>query len=445
MCVGGGTKPSQPLNINLSGKFNIRTHIYWLTLHTEYSSIEDKLNGIYMLNTNHTSLFHKLLILILFSGFIGVALAKKPLHHVSAKECKTCHEDIYTQWKGSMHANSTALKNPIHGAFYKAVIGSPEQEGIKNKGKYPVCLQCHAPAAAKDGKTNLLANPVYNEGVNCVACHTISRFKGTKKAEGGLNLGTQAYEFSATSLQGPGTNHTSPDSQHPIFQNSANPDVFKTNAVCMGCHEQRKNSNKVALCQTGDEIVTSDGDTNCLSCHMPTVNGKADHSLLGGHSATMVSKGLLVTMTIAKKQKTLEVNLKLTNQLPHKFPTGAPFRNVYIKLTAYNQQGQEVWASSSSHPAKDDKKAMLMYSLGDAEGNPAPPPKATQVLNDTRLKPHETRELNYSLSRENIAKLTAIAYYDLLLPVMKKKFPKPEHKVLVTPKIIAVSETIIDK
>lgn len=397
-----------------------------------------------MLNTNHTSLPHKLLIMILFPGFIGVALAKEPLHHVSAKECKTCHEDIYTQWKGSMHANSTALKDPIHGAFYSAVIGNPEQEGIKKNGKFPVCLQCHAPAAAKDGKTNLAAMPVYNEGVNCVACHTISRFKGTKKAGGGLNLGTQAYEFSETSLQGPGTSHTTPDWQHPIFQNSANPDIFKTNAVCMGCHDQRKNSNKVALCQTGGEIASSDGDTNCLSCHMPTVNGKADHSLLGGHSAKMVSKGLLMSMATHKKNNTLEVSIKLTNQLPHNFPTGAPFRNVYIKLTGYDKQGKEIWSSSQSHPAKDDKKAMLMYSLGDAEGNPAPPPKATQVLGDTRLKPHETRELNYSLARGEITKLKAVAYYDLLLPPMKKKFPKPEHKDLVTSKVIAVSENIID-
>lgn len=343
-----------------------------------------------------------------------------------------------------MHANSTALKDPIHGAFYKNVIGDPEQEGIKQKGKYPVCLQCHAPVAAKDGKTNLTSLPVYNEGVNCITCHTISHFKGTKKAEGGLQLGIQAYDFSDSLIQGPGTDHTSPDWQHPLFQSSANPEVFKTSAVCMGCHDKRKNSNKVALCQTGDEIATSEGSNNCLSCHMPIVNGKADHSILGGHSAKMVSKGLVMTLTTESKDQMLNVVIKLSNQLPHKFPTGAPFRNVFIKLTGYDNQGQETWVSSASHPSKDDKKAMLMYSLGDAEGNPAPPPKATQVLADTRLKPHETRELNYSIAKGKIAKLRAVAYYDLLLPSMKKKFPKPEDKDLITSKIIAVSEAIIN-
>ncbi len=395
-----------------------------------------------MLNTNHTSLFYIWLILLFFGCSLTKVTAevKRPLRHVSAKACKTCHEDIYSQWKSSMHANSTALKDPIHGTFYNAVIGNPEQEGIKKNGKYPVCLQCHSPAAAKDGKTNLAAMQVYNEGVNCVSCHTITRFKGTKKANGGLRLGMQAYEFSDTSLQGPGTNHTKPDWQHPVFQNSVNPEVIKTNAVCMGCHDQRKNSNKVALCQTGDEISASGGSNNCLSCHMPIVNGKADHSFLGGHSAKMVSKGLVMTMTLSESLGILEVSIKLANQLPHNLPTGAPFRNIYVKLTGYDKDGQEIWTSSQSHPAKDDKKAMLMYSLGDAQGNPAPPPKATQVLNDTRLKPYETRELKYSLPSGKIVKVRAVAYYDLLLPPMKKKFTKPEHKDLVTSKIIAVTE-----
>jgi len=367
------------------------------------------------------------------------------LRHVSAEQCKLCHEDIYSQWKGSMHANSTALKDPIHGAFYKAVVGNPTQEGVKKGGKFPVCLQCHAPAAAKDGKTDLTAMPVYSEGVNCVSCHSITKFKGTKKPNGGLRLGMLAYEYSDSSLQGPGTNHTTADWQHPIFQNSVNPVIFKTNSVCMGCHDKRNNSNKVALCQTGDEIVASNGSDNCLTCHMPVVNGKVDHSLLGGHSAKMVSKGLLMTMatTVSKNSNKLEVTIKLANQLPHNLPTGAPFRNIYVKLTGYDKEGKSLWVSSQVHPIKDDKKAMLMYSLGDAEGNPTSPPKATQVLGDTRLKPYETRALNYSLPAKNIVKLRAVAYYDLLLPPMKKKFSKPEHKDLITSKIIAVTESII--
>lgn len=402
-----------------------------------------------MINSNNFLLRNKLLVLlfiVLPNVSAAVTAEKQLLRHVSSEECKTCHEEIYSQWKSSMHANSTALKDPIHGAFYKAVVGSPEEEGVTKNGKYPVCLQCHSPAAAKDGKTNLAALPAYSEGVNCLSCHTITGFKGTKKANGTLRLGIKAYQYSDTSLQGPGTNHTESDWQHPVFQNSGNPEIFKTNAICMGCHDQRKNANKVALCQTGDEIAESGGSNNCLTCHMPIVNGKADHSLLGGHSAKMVSKGLVMTMTtVEKPSNKLDVSIKLANQLPHNLPTGAPFRNIYIILTGYDKKAQIVWQSSQSHPLNDDKKAMLMYSLGDKEGNPAPPPKATQVLGDTRLKPYESRILNYSLASENIHKLRAVAYYDLLLPSMKKKFSQPSHKSLVTSKVIAVTEKIYEE
>lgn len=83
-----------------------------------------------------------------------------------------------------MHAQSTALKDPIHATFYKIVVGSPTEEGVKHKasGKYPICLQCHAPNAAIDKKTKLDAKTAYGEGVNCVACHTLTVFRYVKQA-----------------------------------------------------------------------------------------------------------------------------------------------------------------------------------------------------------------------------------------------------------------------
>ncbi len=41
------------------------------------------------------------------------------LGHVAAKDCSGCHQQIYDQWKHSMHANSTALSDPIYGAFIR--------------------------------------------------------------------------------------------------------------------------------------------------------------------------------------------------------------------------------------------------------------------------------------------------------------------------------------
>ena len=137
-------------------------------------------------------------IAVFWLGLAGTALAQENIHHVSAEVCKSCHQDVYRQWSQSMHAQSTALSDPIHATFYKMVVGDPTQEGVVHKasGKFPVCLQCHAPNAARDKTTKLDANVAYSEGVNCVACHTLSSYKGIQGEGGKLRLGLKAYELS---------------------------------------------------------------------------------------------------------------------------------------------------------------------------------------------------------------------------------------------------------
>ncbi len=131
----------------------------------------------------------------------------KSLHDVPPEACKQCHEEIYTQWKGSMHANSSALKDPIHGAFYNKVMGDPTQEGVKSKkGKYPVCLKCHAPVAAMEKKTKLDAKPAYSNGIGCVTCHSFTKFKGNDSKQGKPLYGIDAYEIDTASLHGPSGN-----------------------------------------------------------------------------------------------------------------------------------------------------------------------------------------------------------------------------------------------
>jgi hypothetical protein len=366
--------------------------------------------------------------------------------NLSSRTCNRCHSEIYEQWEESMHSKSTALKDPIHGLFYSEVIGDPKAEGVKtgkNKDKYPVCLECHAPAAAKEGKTKLNAKKSFSEGVNCIACHALTKFKGTHKEGGGLNLGMKAYEYSSNQLQGP--NGT--DRKHRRFSTGGvanNPGLFKTSKACLGCHDQRNNSKKVPLCLTGGEVINAGGSTTCQSCHMPVVNGISNHTMAGGHSAAMVSKGLVMTLDVEKASNNLLVKVNATNLLPHNFPTGAPFRNFYIVLDAKNANGETVWQSSKTHPMKDDKQAMFMYIIGDDDNKPTSPPKATKVLGDTRLKPNETRILNYTIPATGVVMVVAKAYYDLLLVPIKNKFGSKLPSDLLEPKQIAKAVMVIE-
>jgi len=393
----------------------------------------------------------KLLQLAFFSflfitSFNVVADSHKPIlinvpaptapHEVTSQVCGSCHIEILKEWQGSMHAQSSALIDPIHGAFYRNVMGDPTKEGVTDKkGKYPVCLKCHAPNAAMQKKTKLDSKPAFNEGVNCVYCHTITAFKGTKKKNGKLRLGQSAYKNSTTSLQAPsGKNYsTAPQADkpsaidksfHPFPLEGKNASIFKTNDLCMGCHDQRNNSHDVPLCATGDEYQKSGSAVNCQSCHMPMVNGHASHTWAGGHDKNMLRTALRLDLDIKKHDKGYKAVVTIKNLLPHKFPTGSPFRISYLKLTAFDAAGETVWSNYKDHPLKDDKKAVMVYTLGDGDGNQAMPPKAKDVLGDTRLKPHEEKILKYEVSGADIVVIRAEVLYDLLIPQLVKKLDK---------------------
>ncbi len=392
------------------------------------------------------------------------------IHHVSSETCKACHKDIYKQWKGSIHANSTALKDPIHGTFYRNVVGDPTKEGVKKGGKYPICLQCHAPNAAIDKTTKLDAKPAYSEGVNCVACHTLTEFKGTKSKDGKLRLGLLAYKV-GDSLQGPqgfnqglakltaaddmfggvaGDDDSKPnphlgkpvtfeDKEIPSMPMEANAGLMKSNAACMGCHDQRNNPHGVPLCATGNEYIDSQSEVTCQYCHMPMVGNTADHSMGGGHHAGMLKRSIVFTLDAQPKGKNLIATATLKNQQPHSLPTGAPFRNIFVKLAAYDSQGNLVWENAKGHPGKDDPKAYLAYRLKDAKGDPTIPPKATQLGEDSRLKPHERRQLSYEIPAQGVVLVRGEVYYNLLWNTLQKKFKHlPED--LRSPQLITTAE-----
>ncbi len=403
------------------------------------------------------------------------ALASEPIHQVSAEVCKNCHQEIYKQWSGSMHAQSSAMKDPIHAAFYQSEVGSPTEEGqvAKANKKYPVCLGCHAPNAARDKTTKLDAKPAYSEGVNCVACHTLAKYKGINDEGGKLRLGISSYEL-ADKIQAPtglnlglqklsagddpfggagagGDQKPNPHLGEPVeFEGQkipglpmeGNPKLMRSNDACMGCHDKRNNPHGVALCGTGDEYVQSRTQVNCISCHMPIAGGMADHSLGGGHDQAMLERSVLFDLSVTSKGDKLAVDASLANQQPHVLPTGAPFRNMYLKVTAYDAKGEVVWQSTKGHPSEDDPQAYMFLTLVNDEGKPVPPPEAKKAGADSRLKPHETRVLSYEIPAKGVVLVRGELYYNLLWPSLVKKFTQlPEE--LKQPVLMAEAEKMI--
>jgi predicted RecA/RadA family phage recombinase len=406
--------------------------------------------------------------LLPFSSALGET-KENWLHHTDPKSCKQCHEEIFQQWTGSMHANSSALKDPLHGAFYKNVIGDPTAEGVRTKdGKFPVCLKCHAPVAALEKKTKLDAEEAYANGISCVTCHSFKSFKGSDNPKTGKpRYGIDAYEIDTATLHGPsGTTYTTErveegaawpsPTHHPIPLQGNNSALFKSNDACMGCHEKRANSHGVPLCRTGNEYRDAKNFVSCQACHMSVVtvpkikDGQvvagefvtvADHSMAGGHDAKMVERGLAMDMQTSQGKDGINARITLRNRLPHSYPTGAPFRNLYLKVAVYDAAGKELWKNYKVHPIKDDPKAAFWYTLGDDAGKPTSPPMAKQVISDTRLKPNEERLLEYDIPKlEGASILRAEALYDLLLPPIKANVKGKVPDDLLRPKLAASAE-----
>lgn len=393
--------------------------------------------------------------------------APKALHSLTAESCSDCHQAIYEQWKGSMHANSTALKDPIHGAMYKKVMGNPKHEGLTKKGKYPVCLNCHAPLAALAGSTKLDATPANNDGVTCVVCHTMKTFKGTKGENGKMRYGVKAYEF-ADELQGTSGRNLGPDGDRSVvaippdlrridstgktaqagqgpqggyhpYEMEGNTLMMRTTQVCMGCHDQRQNFNKVALCATGPEFETTD-NFNCQQCHMPVNKGFADHSMMGGHVRAMVERAVIMSLELKNGDDKVDAVVTLQNTLPHNAPTGAPFRNMYVHVTGLDKDGNTIWTNYNKHPIKEDPKSMLRLVLLNDKDKPVPPPKATKQGKDSRLAPFEKRDIAYQMPSKGVVKVRAELYYDLMLPPMKKGVMKNVPEALKKARVVAFAE-----
>lgn len=394
-------------------------------------------------------------------GFAGLLLSavtawgaetpegRPPLHHVPSANCGECHKEIYLQWAGSMHASSSALNDPIHGAVYGMEAGSPTAEGVtlKATGAYPPCLQCHAPNAARDKTTKLDANPAYAEGVNCVACHTMQSFKGVKGSDGTMRMGAAAYDYSPDHLQGPdGAPHGSQPVAAPggdgaatanSFPHQANAQLFKGSEVCMGCHQMMYNPYKLPVCTIGDLLTGDNGPApTCQSCHMPVVNGFVSHEMAGGHDPQRVRKAVALSITAKPEGEKVKTVVTLHNTLLHTMPSGAPFRNMVVKVTALDDKGQVVWRNFKENPGKEDPQSFLILKLVDNEGKPAMAPQATQIAGDTRLQPNEKRQLAYDIPASGVKSVRAELFFNLMTKPMMEKIGDKLPAELKTPALV---------
>jgi hypothetical protein len=313
------------------------------------------------------------------------------LASLSAKDCGTCHREIYREWAGSMHAR--AWTEPYF------------QVDFKYDGSLQICLNCHTPLVNqqqdlvlgfrdRDKFDPILApNPDYDsalrdEGVTCAVCH--------------IRNGR---------IVGPFRTERAP---HPVEHD---PGMSQGIKPCLKCHvvagKRWDTFYTIPPCGTVAEIDAGGHAIDCVSCHMPPVARPAAegmpsrqgrrHLFQGGHEPERVKESLRVEHRLEDDG----LVVTLTNVgAAHYLPTGTPDRHLTLELKLLGPGGEVV---------KEKVHTMKRYILWRP---------LIVDLRDTRLPYLQPREFRIPLTRSGPAAPAVIdvtVRYHLLDEARRKK------------------------
>jgi len=320
--------------------------------------------------------------------------------------CKSCHLNIYTEYYGSLHSKSSPKDDEIHKAVW-------DKHPNKQKNDY-TCKECHTP------------NDI-EKSISCVDCHKISSIKEDKIHNHNIRTPKEKYLYSADITQkGKIKEFKKDDSFMGLFSKSSgspyhtidysNQD-FYDGKMCMGCHSHNQNKQNIDSCRVSFDKNSS--QNNCITCHMPQVNGSATsikiskthayHGFAGVHNAPqMLAKHLEIK--IIKIENGFEVFLH--NSSPHPFLL-QPLRIAMLNIKINNKKQPPI---------------IFARILGDNKNQPAMPWNATKVLSDTMLKANETRTFQFSEKLKNGDMIEVSFGFFSVNPKVKEKLSLQNNK-----------------
>ena len=330
--------------------------------------------------------------------------------------CKSCHPIISNEFENSFHKKSTLKEDVVHNAVW-------EKHPAKAKGDYK-CAKCHAPAATKEKP---------HEGITCISCHTI---KGIEEHE---KLNRNIYETKDKTLysaqKGMEDKKIVYEEKHSWFglvnESVGSPyhDIdyrnrdFYTANVCMGCHSHKQNGKGFDVCRTNPAGATSE-ESNCITCHMPKVEGSATtireskrHAFHGFAGVRNAPELLAKYVDIRYKKSDTGFTIIVENMAPHNLLTH-PLRVVELKTTLIRDGERKV--------LKTERFAKVIGT----DNKPSMPWLATQVVKDNMIKAKEKREVLFDTKLKSGDEIeTSLGYY-VVNSKASKKLGLDEHKEL---------------
>lgn len=319
------------------------------------------------------------------------------------KDCKACHTEIYKEFYGSVHANSTPQKDPIHNAVW-------QKHPQKKQNKYG-CGKCHTPTAKKFSVPTA-GSQKHQDGISCAYCHRIESIKHHPKSNINITTDTQKAYFGTLK-----EHIASP--YHKII--TTGNEHMKNGNVCIGCHSHKMNKHKLNVCSTN--IKNEMDKANCVSCHMPKVKGSVSklhetpthtfHGFAGTHyHPEMLAK--YVSIKLNKQNKGFNIEVK--NHSSHALLLH-PLRVGVLKV-------------SVTRDGKTTKlKNEIFVRVIGKDKKPAMPWSATSTLKDTVIKADENRVINYNFELKKGDKVDVILGWFLVNPKAVKKLNLQNEKI----------------
>jgi hypothetical protein len=314
------------------------------------------------------------------------ALIEKAFPH--SNKCKRCHERVFEEWETSPLSKS--IHSPAFRVSLEAYLASPSG---KDKA---LCFRCHAPQVREfSDHVQLFVDQVRSgdpslDGVACSQCHLIKQVDRAKHPP------DPTYEIGSKTLYGPYK-----DAVQNLAHQSMNLDLFQKSDLCLNCHQSVPSSANLGkandLLGSWDRSQAVKSGKECQHCHMPeqvgeSANGEkkrkvANHTFPGRIGTLRQDAAKVDVQTKIEGDKTT-VTVKVQSLVPHNLPATHPaWATVVLNLEVKGKNLKTVFTDSRVY-GRTYADAKGQKTVFDFE--------AVKVLDDTVLKPEETRIETFS-------------------------------------------------
>ena len=335
--------------------------------------------------------FGSVLVVIMLAWVIpSVNAAKKPLEKAfpSSEKCKRCHLRVFEEWEASAQSRSIVTA-PFRITLEKYLAKADKKDQA-------MCFQCHAPHIVEYGELlpqfikEVQSKDPHMDGVGCPQCHLIH------EVDDKVHPPVPTFQLGKTIFGG------YDKAAENLAHQSQKLELFKNSQFCVTCHDSLPQTPQTAkdLPDWLGPWKTSKAETSgkpCQSCHMPeaideSANGEkirkvANHSF-PGRFGKVRAEAVELDFSTTVKGATSQVDVTIKSLVPHNLPLPHPgWSRVVVDLSIQGKNLKTVYHERRFYQrvfgGGDGKETVFDF-------------EAKKVLQDTLLKPEETRRESFT-------------------------------------------------